>query len=47
MASMWNKTLFYLGLVDEDEQGVDAPESVGDVRPVTPQPPPAQALEPH
>lgn len=47
MASMWNKTLFYLGLVDEDEQGVDAPESVGDVRPVTPQPPPAQALEPY
>lgn len=37
MPSMWNKTLFYLGLVDEEEQGpatVDSP--VGDVRPVTP-----------
>lgn len=34
---MWNKTLFYLGLADEEEQGpatVDSP--VGDVRPVTP-----------
>jgi len=38
MASLWNKTLFYLGLVDEEEQaqgveGVDAPG--GDVRPVS------------
>jgi len=37
MPSMWNKTLFYLGLVDEEEQGpatVDSP--VGDVRAVAP-----------
>ncbi len=36
MASLWNKTLFYLGLVDEEDQpepGVDA--QTGEVRPVT------------
>ncbi len=35
MSSLWNKTLFYLGLVDEEEPGagtVDSP--VGEVRPV-------------
>lgn len=35
MSSLWNKTLFYLGLVDEEEQEagtVDSP--VGEVRPV-------------
>ncbi len=32
MSSMWNKTLFYLGLVDEEEQGAGTVESpVGDV----------------
>ena len=40
MASMWNKTLFYLGLVDE-EQGSDAGERAGEVRqPVQPTAPP-------
>jgi FtsZ-interacting cell division protein YlmF len=37
MSSLWNKTLFYLGLVDEEEQiagTVDPP--VGEVRPVEP-----------
>ena len=35
MSSMWNKTLFYLGLVDEDEQGEGIVESpVGDVTPL-------------
>jgi FtsZ-interacting cell division protein YlmF len=35
MASIWNKTLFYLGLVDEGEQAVDAGDSfTGDVRAV-------------
>ena len=29
MASIWNKTLFYLGLVDEDEQAADAGDSFG------------------
>jgi len=32
MSSMWNKTLFYLGLADEDEQGAGTVESpMGDV----------------
>jgi FtsZ-interacting cell division protein YlmF len=37
MSTLWNKTLFYLGLVDEEEQGagtVDSP--IGEVRPVEP-----------
>lgn len=46
MASLWNKTLFYLGLVDEDEQGPEPME--GTVTEVTqphaaPSPAPAQA----
>lgn len=37
MASMWNKTLFYLGLVDEDEEGSSTIESsVGEVTQITP-----------
>jgi len=51
MSSLWNKTLFYLGLVDEEEQGagtIDSP--VGDVTPVSPNPdgsmPPPQSLSP-
>jgi len=39
---MWNKTLFYLGLVD-DEQGTDAVEHAGEVRQ---QAPPAAAARP-
>lgn len=43
MASMWQKTLFYLGLVDEDEAGgtedVAAPEQA--VRPIPPSDPSA------
>lgn len=36
MASLWNKTLFYLGLVDEDEQApVPMESTVGEVRPMT------------
>jgi len=39
MASMWNKTLFYLGLVDEDDQGSSTIESsVGEVTQITPIP---------
>jgi cell division inhibitor SepF len=39
MASLWNKTLFYLGLVDEDQQGVEQIEGVqGEVRPVAGEP---------
>jgi FtsZ-interacting cell division protein YlmF len=35
MASLWNKTLFYLGLVDEDQQGNEQIEGVqGEVRQV-------------
>jgi cell division inhibitor SepF len=35
MASLWNKTLFYLGLVDEEEQGTEQMGSPpADVRPV-------------
>lgn len=37
MASMWNKTLFYLGLVDEDDEGSSTIESsVGEVTQITP-----------
>ena len=33
MATLWNKTLFYLGLVDEDERGlVPADSTAGEVR---------------
>ncbi len=50
MASMWNKTLFYLGLVDEEEQGIDVSGSVPDVRPVAttgqPLPPAPDTYEP-
>lgn len=46
MASLWNKTLFYLGLVDEEEAPPEAVDGLqGEVRPVPPQdamPPPAQ-----
>lgn len=38
MATLWNKTLFYLGLVDEDEQGTDFADAAGDVRPIEPPP---------
>ncbi len=39
MSSLWNKTLFYLGLVDEEEQGGATIESpAGDVTPVPPAP---------
>ena len=34
MASLWNRTLFYLGLVDEEEQATEAPDATGEVRPV-------------
>ena len=35
MATLWNKTLFYLGLVDEDEQGAEfADAGPGEVRPI-------------
>lgn len=35
MSSMWNKTLFYLGLVDEEEQGAGTVESqMGEVTPL-------------
>jgi len=48
MASMWNKTLFYLGLVDEDEQGVDSSELGGNAGPIaSPPAQPPQALEPY
>jgi cell division inhibitor SepF len=44
MASIWNKTLFYLGLVDEDEQGSDGGSAaVGDVRAI--EAPPGQTPE--
>lgn len=50
MASLWNKTLFYLGLVDEDQQGVEQIEGVqGEVRPVMGEPymaPPPPAPSP-
>jgi FtsZ-interacting cell division protein YlmF len=37
MATLWNKTLFYLGLVDEDERGADYVDgSGGEVRPLDP-----------
>ena len=42
MASLWNKTLFYLGLVDEEEQAPEAVEGLpGDVATM-----PAQAAPP-
>jgi len=48
MASMWNKTLFYLGLVDEDESVADSPDLIGDAGPVvSPTNQPTQALEPY
>ncbi len=35
MATLWNKTLFYLGLVDEDERGADYVDpAAGEVRPL-------------
>lgn len=46
MSSLWSKTLFYLGLVDEDDDGAGTIESsVGEVTPIAPsaagsQPPP-------
>jgi len=46
MASMWNKTLFYLGLVD-DEQGTEAVERAGEVRPPVQQGAPARPPEPY
>lgn len=37
MSSLWSKTLFYLGLVDEDEGGAGTIESsVGEVTPIVP-----------
>ncbi len=47
MASLWNKTLFYLGLMDEDAPSDEArDQSVGDVRPMGAErpgtPPPGQ-----
>ncbi|MCL1599291.1 MAG: cell division protein SepF [Actinomycetia bacterium] len=48
MASIWNKTLFYLGLVDDEEQqGADVAAPVGDTRAATPQAPPPRAPEPY
>lgn len=45
MASIWNKTLFYLGLVDEDDQGADVGSpAVGDVRAI--EAPPSQFSTP-
>lgn len=51
MASLWNKTLFYLGLVDEGDEGagtIDSP--VGEVTQVAPNagvtPPPPQSISP-
>lgn len=52
MSSMWNKTLFYLGLVDEEEQGPGTVESPGvEVTPLAPNqhgttaPPPSIATD--
>jgi len=43
MASLWNKTLFYLGLVDEEDQGPEPVEGVaGEVTQPQPMAPPAQ-----
>lgn len=51
MSSLWNKTLFYLGLVDEGDEGagtIDSP--VGEVTQVGPNagmtPPPPQSISP-
>ncbi|MEZ5176237.1 MAG: cell division protein SepF [Acidimicrobiia bacterium] len=39
MATLWNKTLFYLGLVDEEEQDTGfGDQGVGDIRPIDPPP---------
>jgi FtsZ-interacting cell division protein YlmF len=51
MSSLWNKTLFYLGLVDEGDEAAGTVESpVGDVKPVTlnsgTAPPPPQSILP-
>ena len=51
MSSLWSKTLFYLGLVDEDTQGTATIESsVGEVTQIAPIPdgssPPAQTPPP-
>lgn len=47
MATLWNKTLFYLGLVDEDEQGTEFAEpGAGEVRPIDPPPPAPEATGP-
>jgi cell division inhibitor SepF len=43
---MWNKTLFYLGLVD-DEQGTDAVTGATDARQPGQSAPPARAPEPY
>ncbi len=40
MASLWNKTLFYLGLVDEEEQGAEPVDAATDSVAVTGAPPP-------
>ena len=40
MASLWNKTLFYLGLVDEEEQGAEVADTATDSVAVTSAPPP-------
>lgn len=34
MASLWNRTLFYLGLVDEDEQAAEPSDTGSEVRPI-------------
>jgi FtsZ-interacting cell division protein YlmF len=49
MSSLWNKTLFYLGLVDEGDEGAGTVESaVGEVTQVVPNggaaPPPPQSI---
>ena len=45
MASMWNKTLFYLGLVDEDEADTGAHDPAAEVHPVA-QPGPVSSDRP-
>jgi len=51
MASLWNKTLFYLGLVDEEDQRVEGADVTAEVRPVggefaPPPAPPASSVRP-
>jgi FtsZ-interacting cell division protein YlmF len=47
MSSLWSKTLFYLGLVDEDEGGAGTIESsVGEVTQIVPNTTPAQPPPP-